>query len=177
VLITIGLALFIVISFTLVVTGPEIADWLATRFGLGSTFAAAWKILQWPVIFLLVSTGMGIIYYFAPDAEQEWAWITPGSVLAATLWLLGSLVFRVYVQNFTNYEATYGAIGGMALLLLWFYLSGLVIVIGAEMNAEIEHAAPWSASKAFAAVPGKKKKIGLAAWRAYDRLHAARPAS
>lgn len=173
ILITIGLAIFIVISFTLVVTGPEIADWLARRFGLGTTFLVAWKVFQWPLVFLLVSTGMGLIYYFAPDAEQEWAWITPGSMLAAALWLVGSIGFRIYVQNFTNYEATYGAIGGMALLLLWFYLTGLVIVIGAEMNAEIEHAAPWSGTKAFAAVPGKKKKIGLAAWREYDRLRRA----
>ena len=98
-------------------------------------------------MFALVATGIGLIYYFGPDAEQDWAWITPGSLLAATLWLAGTLGFRLYVVNFGNYDATYGTLGGIIVLLLWFYLTGLVIVIGAEMNAEIEHASPWGKEK------------------------------
>jgi membrane protein len=86
--------------------------------------------------------------------------------VATTLWLAGSLAFRYYAVNFGNYEATYGAIGGVILLLLWFYLSGLVIVIGAEMNAEIEHASPWG-KEPGEKVPGEKKRIGLAASQAY----------
>jgi membrane protein len=170
ILITIGLALLIVISFTLVVAGPEIADFLASRLGLGGAFAWTWKILQWPLVFGLVALGMGLIYYFAPDAEQLWVWITPGSLAAAALWLGGSLLFRLYAVNFGDYEASYGAIGGIILLLLWFYLSGLVIVIGAEMNAEIEHASPWGKAPGEK-VPGQKKKIGAAAARAYRERH------
>jgi membrane protein len=177
ILLTVGLSLFILVSFTLVVAGPEIADALASRLGLGGTFVAAWKILQWPVAFALVATGIGVIYNFAPDADQDWVWITPGSVLATLLWLGGSLGFRFYVINFGSYEATYGAIGGIILLLLWFNLTGLVIVVGAELNAEIDRASPWGAAPATAAA-GQRRKIGRAAareWRAHARVAASPP--
>ncbi len=89
---------------------------------------------------------------------------TPGSFIATTLWLAGSLVFRFYAVNWGHYEATYGAVGGVILLLLWFYMSGLVIVIGSEMNAEIEHSSPWGKAPGEK-VPGRKKRIGAAAAR------------
>jgi membrane protein len=168
---TIGLAIFILLAFTLVVAGPELAEQLARRFGLGDAFVWTWKFLQWPVVFALVATGIGLIYYFAPDADQDWVWITPGSLLATVLWLVGSLGFRLYVVNFGNYDAAYGTIGGIIVLMLWFYLSGFVIVVGAEMNAEIEHASPWG-KEPGEKVPGQKKKIGAAAERAY---HERRP--
>lgn len=168
---TVGLALFILVSFTLVVAGPELAEAVAGWFGLGAVFVWTWKILQWPVVFALVSTALACIYYFAPDAEQEWVWVTPGSVLATLLWLAASVGFRVYVINFGDYEASYGAIGGIILLMLWFYLSGLVIIVGAEMNAEMEHASPWG-KEPGKKVPGERRRIGLAAARAYwNRLH------
>src|SRR5687768_16633769 len=93
ILLTVGLAVFIVLAFGLIVAGPQIADLLAGNLGLGSAFTWTWKILQWPVAFALVVTGIGLIYYFAPDAEQDFTWITPGSLIAATLWLIGSLGF------------------------------------------------------------------------------------
>jgi membrane protein len=168
ILLTIGLAVFILIALTLVLAGPQLAD-AATRWvGLPAVWASAWKILQWPLVFLLVSTGVGLIYYFAPDADQDWVWVTPGSILAAFLWMIGSLGFRYYVLTFTDYEATYGTLGGIIVLLLWFYLTGLIIVIGAEMNAEIEHASPWG-KKPGEKVPGEKRRIGSAAARYYDK--------
>jgi membrane protein len=159
IVLTIVLSIFVVVAFTLIVVGPQLADFLGRHFGFSVAFVWTWKIVQWPLSFAL-------IYYFAPDAEQYWVWITPGSLVATTLWLLGSLAFRFYAVNFGNYEATYGAIGGVILLLLWFYLSGLVIVIGAEMNAELEHASPWAKAPGEK-VPGQKKKIGAAASYAY----------
>jgi membrane protein len=166
ILLTVALAVFIVVSFGLVIAGPQLADWLAAKYALGGVFVWTWKILQWPIAFALVVTGIGLIYYFAPDAEQDWVWITPGSLVATTLWLLGSLAFRYYVVNFGSYETTYGAIAGVILLLLWFYLSGLVIILGAEVSAEIEHASVWGKAPAEK-VPGHKKKLGSAAARAY----------
>lgn len=165
---TIGLAVFALAAFTLVVAGPELAEGVASRFGLGPAFAWTWKIVQWPLAFALVAFAVGLVYYFAPDAEQEWVWITPGALLATTLWLLGSLAFRFYVMNFTSYEESYGAVGGVIVLLLWFYMSGLAIIVGAEMSAEIEHASPW-AKVPGEKVPGEKKKIGLAASRAHKK--------
>jgi membrane protein len=163
---TIGVAIFILVSFALVVVGPQLAEKVAGWFGLGSAFVWAWWVLQWPVVFALVATGMGLVYYFAPDAEQDWVWLTPGSVLATILWILFSLGFRFYVTSFADYNETYGAIGGVIVLLLWFYAGGLAILIGAELNAEIEHASPYGKDPGEKA-PGVRKKIGLAAWRAW----------
>ena len=164
-----GVALFILFSFTLVLLGPTLAEHLATRFGLGAAFEWTWKIAQWPIVFALVALAIAIVYYFAPDAEQEWVYLTPGSILATLLWLAGSLGFRFYVVNFGNYEATYGTIGGIILLLLWFYISGLVIVIGAELNAEIEHASPWGKDPGEHA-KGEKKAIGARAAREFEAV-------
>ncbi len=106
------------------------------------------------------------MYYFAPDAEQDWVWLTPGSVFATTLWLVASLGFKYYVVNISDYAETYGAIGGVMVLMLWFYISGAVILFGAEMNAEIEHASPYG-KEAGEKVPGQKRLIGPAAMRAW----------
>src|SRR4051812_12823828 len=160
---TVALAVFVLLAFALIVAGPQLADFLARHVGFGPVFVWSWKILQWPISFVLVSTGFGLIYYYAPDAEQEWAWITPGAGTATVLWFVGTLLFRFYAVNFGNYQATYGTIAGIILMLLWFFLTGLVIVIGAEMNAEIEHASPWGKAPGEK-VPGQKKKIGLAAF-------------
>jgi membrane protein len=164
---TITLALLVLSSFTLIVAGPTIADHLASAFGLGPVFEWGWKILQWPLAFFLVSTAVGLVYYFAPDAEQDWVWVTPGAVFGTLLWVVISLAFKFYVANFTDYNATYGAVGGVIVLLLWFYISGLAILVGAELNAEIEHASPYGKDPGEK-VPGEKKKIGAAAARAYQ---------
>jgi membrane protein len=140
---TLALAVFIVLAFALLLVGPAFAEKVASWFYLGPTFVWTWKILQWPVVFGLVTLAIALIYYYAPDAEQKWIWITPGSVLATLLWLLTSLGFKFYVSYFGAYNATYGAIGGVIVLMLWFYVSSLAVLVGAELNAEIEHASPY----------------------------------
>jgi len=145
---TVALALFIVVSFGLVIVGPTLAERIAEWAHLGPVFEWSWKILQWPLVFLLVTSGVGLIYAFAPDVVQEWFWITPGAIVATTLWLAISLGFKFYVARFGSYNATYGVIGGVIVLMLWFYLSSLAVLIGAELNAEIEHA---SAARKIAA--------------------------
>ena len=137
---TVGVAIFILVSFALILTGPTLATELAATWGLGPVFEWTWKILQWPVIFAMVSVSIAFIYQYAPDVEQEWIWLTPGSVSATTLWLVASLGFKYYVANWGAYTETYGLLGAVMILLLWFYISGLVILVGAEMNVEIEHA-------------------------------------
>ncbi len=175
---TLALAVFIVISMVLVLVGPTLGEKVAEWFGLGAAFAWTWKIVQWPVVFALVTLALSIIYYFAPDAEQEWVWITPGSVLATALWLLVSLGFKLYVTVFATYNATYGTIGGVIVLMLWFYVSSLAVLAGAELNAEIEHASPYGKDPGEKA-PGEKKKIGLMAerdWEARKESGTFRPA-
>jgi membrane protein len=161
---TCALAVFIVTSFGLVLVGPALAEKVAQWAHLGPAFTWGWAILQWPVIFALVALGVAIIYYYAPDAVQEWVWITPGSLLATALWLLVSLAFKFYISHFTTYNATYGAIGGVIVLMLWFYLSALAVLVGAELNAEIEHASPYGKDPGEK-VAGEKKVIGAMAER------------
>jgi membrane protein len=163
---TLGVAVFILASFSLVVAGPELAESIASRFGLGAAFEWSWKILQWPLVFLLVAVAIALIYYFAPDVDQDFVFLTPGSIVATTLWLLGSLAFRFYVVNFGSYNETYGAIGGVMVLLLWLYLSALVVIVGAEMNAEIEHASEHGKAPGEKQ-PGERKVIGARAAREF----------
>ena len=164
---TVGISIFIVTAFVLVVVGPTFAEGLANRFYLGPAFEWTWKILQWPFVFALVSAGIAVVYYFAPDAEQDWVWLTPGSILATMLWLIASLGFKYYIANVGGYES-YGIIGGVMVLMLWFYLTGLVILLGAEMNAEIEHASEYGKAEGEK-VPGQKRKIGPALMRAWQQ--------
>ena len=151
---------------SLVLVGPTLAEKLGHTTGWGAPFEWTWLLLQWPLVFVLVSTGIGLIYYFGPDADQDWVWITPGAVAATVLWLFVSILFKLYVANFTDYEGSYGSVGGVIVVLLWFYVSGIAILTGAELNAEIEHASPHGKA------PGQKNAqeklvIGARAARAF----------
>jgi membrane protein len=166
IVLTIGVSVFILASFALITVGPTFAERIADWMGLGPAFEWSWKILQWPVVFALVSAAIAGVYYWGPDAEQDWVWLTPGAIAATSLWILASLGFKYYVANMGDYTETYGAIGAFMVLMVWFYISGLVILLGAEMNAEIEHASPYGKDEGEK-VPGEKRKIGPARMRAW----------
>src|SRR6266540_1426564 len=168
---TVGIAIFILASMFLIIAGPTLAERLAERLQLGPAFKWTWWVLQWPVVFALVATAIGLVYYFAPDVEQDWVWITPGSVLATVLWLAISLGLKFYYQLMPNANAAYGTIGGVMVLMLWFYCSGLALLLGAELNAEIEHASPYG-KKPGERVPGEKTVIGPRAQRLYEEKRA-----
>jgi membrane protein len=167
ILLTVGLAAFVLVALGLIMVGPTVAERLATQAGLGPAFEWTWKVLQWPLVFALVATAIAVLNYYAPDAEQDWTWVSPGAVLATVLWLLASVAFKFYLANFANYNETYGSLGGVIVLMLWFYISSLAILAGAEMNAEIEHASPYGKDPGEK-VPGQKKKLGAAAAREYE---------
>ncbi|HVG20406.1 MAG TPA: YihY/virulence factor BrkB family protein [Blastocatellia bacterium] len=139
---TVALAVLIISALTLVLYGGEIGEGIADRFGFGETFTFAWVILQWPIVLAFVLFAFALIYYFAPDLHhQKWYWITPGSIAGVTLWLLVSFCFRVYLRYFDRYSVTYGSLGAVIILMLWFYLTGAAILAGGKVNAEIENAA------------------------------------
>jgi membrane protein len=125
----------------LLVFGPKLGGAFADRFGFGPVFTSVWNALSLPLVILFVLVGIALVYYLAPDASQRWRWVTPGSTVALVLWLGMSYALRLYVTRFANYNATYGSIGGVILLTLWLYLTGLVLLLGAEVNSEIEFAA------------------------------------
>jgi membrane protein len=142
ILLTMGLSLFILLSMVLLIFGPQLGGWIAAQVGLGAAFEVTWNILRWPVIAGLLIVAMAIVYYVAPDVEQKWKWITPGSVFAVLGTIAVSLGFSFYVNNFGSYNKTYGSIGAVIVFLTWLYLTGFMILAGGEINAEIEHAAP-----------------------------------
>jgi membrane protein len=140
ILLTVGLSVFLIVSLVLLTFGPQIGGWIADQVGLGGVFQIAWNVLRWPVIVGLLIGAMALIYYLAPDVEQSWQWITPGAVVAILGWLVASLGFSYYVNHFGSYNATYGSIGAVIVLLTWMYVSGFFVLVGGEINAEIEHA-------------------------------------
>jgi membrane protein len=167
---TIGLAVFVLAALTLVLAGPTIAEYLDERMGMGSALHWTWLILQWPVALFLVATALGLVFYFGPDAEQDWVWITPGALVGAVLWLLVSLATKVYVARFTDYNAAYGSVGGVMVVLLWLYVSGIAVLVAAELNAEIEHASPQGKKPGQKTLDGRRV-IGTRA----ERMLAAQP--
>jgi membrane protein len=153
---TLGFAIFILTALVLMVFGGQLGEVVAGWVGLGEVFKIAWNVISIPVVVMLVGVGIALVYYFAPNVEQKWTWVTPGSAVALVVWLAMSAGLRYYVSNFGNYSATYGSIGGVILLMLWLYLSGVVLLLGAEVNAEIEHAAA-ARGDATAKLPGEKE--------------------
>jgi membrane protein len=129
-------------ALVLILYGGEIADKVAKSYGLSDIFTTTWNILQWPIVLFFILLSFSLIYFFAPDLkDQDWKWVTPGSLIGVGLWLLVSFLFRVYLRFFDSYSATYGSLGAVIVLMLWFYLTGLAILIGGEINSEIENAA------------------------------------
>lgn len=98
-----------------------------------------WNLLRWPLIVVLLTLSIALIYYLTPDVEQRFRLITPGTLLAVFVWLAASFGFGYYVQNFADYNATYGSLGAIIILLFYFYLSAAILLFGAELNATLEN--------------------------------------
>ncbi|MGE3176641.1 MAG: YihY/virulence factor BrkB family protein [Vicinamibacterales bacterium] len=155
---TIALAAFVVVALVMVIGGADLGTWLAEQAGFGAAFRLTLAVVAWPIAILLVIVGIDLVYYLAPNADTRWVWLTPGSVLATGLWLVASYGFKVYVETFGDYSAVYGAIGGVIVLMLWLYVSGFAMLVGAELNAEIDHALPTHDEGEQG--PRRRKKIG-----------------
>lgn len=127
-----------VVGLSIVATGPLARD-IGHELHLGHTALTVWDLAKWPVLFLLVITMFSILYYAAPNVRHPgFRWLTPGGIVAVTLWLIASAGFAVYVANFGSYNKTYGALGGVIIFLVWMWLTNLALLIGAEVNAELE---------------------------------------
>ncbi|MDX6380456.1 MAG: rane protein [Rubrobacteraceae bacterium] len=136
-LMTLGLSAIILVAVLLLVAGPPIGKGIADLFGLGPIFELVWNIVRWPVALFFMVLTVALLYYFAPDADQPFRWITPGGLIGVLLWVLASVAFRYYVSNFGSYDETYGSIGAVIVLLLYLYISSLTILFGAELNATL----------------------------------------
>ena len=139
VLYTIGIAVMLLLAAGFMTLGPQVMTWLASQIGLEQLLVVLWSWLRWPVAILLLMLAVALIYFVMPDVEQEFRFITPGPAVAVLVWLAASVGFGIYVQNFADYNATYGSIGAIIVLLLYFYITAAVLLLGAELNAVIEH--------------------------------------
>lgn len=137
---TVWFSLFTLLALVLLVFGERIGEAVASALGVGEAFTLTWNIARWPLLTILALLGITLVYHFAPAVPQRWHWVTPGSAFALTGWLLASAALRLYVRYLGNYNATYGSIGGVILLMLWLYLSSLALLIGAEINSLIRRA-------------------------------------
>lgn len=139
---TIGGALLVLVAIAAITAGGSAGFWLAEKVGIAHQYVIVWSVLRWPVTALAIMFCAALAYYVLPDVKQRFRFITPGSVIGTLIWLLGTWGFSVYASNFGSYNVTYGSIGGVIVLLTWFYISGFIFLMGGEMNAIIEHASP-----------------------------------
>jgi len=130
--------LLAVMALAVVLTGP-IAKQVGSIIGLGDTAVTVWDIAKWPVLILIVSFLFAFLYWASPNVRHpKFRWVSPGGLLAVLLWIVASAAFAFYVANFGSYNKTYGALGGVIIFLVWLWITNVVILLGAEFNAEIE---------------------------------------
>jgi membrane protein len=137
-LLTFIVLILIISAFGLVVFGGIIQDWLASVFGSSDLLLSFFSMLRWIIIICFLLLGFAVLFYFGPNVEQRFKFITPGSLLGVVVFVFATLGFRYYVANFGNYNATYGSIGAVIVLMLWLYITGLVFLVGSEVNVVLE---------------------------------------
>jgi membrane protein len=137
-LLTLLFGVLVIGAFALIVMGGVVQDWLAEFVGRHPALLTFFAVSRWVIIVGALLMSFDLIYYLAPNVQRKWTWLTPGAVFGVAVMLLTSLGFRLYITHFANYEATYGALGAMIVLMLWFFLAGLVLLVGSEINVVLE---------------------------------------
>jgi membrane protein len=137
--VTLVLVLMLAISAVAVVLTGGLAQEAGKVLGVGSGAVDVWNIAKWPVLLVIVSLMFSILYWASPNVKQPgFRWVTPGGVLAVVVWIVASLAFAFYVASFASYNKTYGALGGIIVFLVWLWISNIAVLLGAELNAELE---------------------------------------
>jgi membrane protein len=145
------------VSIALVLTGP-LVEAIAGALGVGETAVTVWSIAKWPVLVAVVVAMIAVLYYTSPNVRHlGFRWVTPGSVLALVLWGIASVGFAFYVANFGSYDKTYGTLGGVITFLVWLWITNIAVLLGAQLNAELERSRELEAG-----VPQAEREIQLA---------------
>ena len=132
------LILLTITALAVVFTGP-VAKEIGDIIGLGDTFVSVWGIAKWPILLLMVSFMISLLYWACPNVKQPgFPWVTPGGLLAVVLWLVASALFAFYVAAFSSYNKTYGSLGGVIVFLTWLWITNIIVLLGAELNSEME---------------------------------------
>ncbi len=136
---TLVVLVLVMITFVLIFLGGALSEFVFDQIGLGDTFAEVWRYVRWPAAVLATIFVYAVVYYAAPNVEiRRFQWITPGAAFGVLAWLIASALFFLYVSNLGSYEATYGAFAGAVILLVWLWLTNVVMLFGAELNAVID---------------------------------------
>jgi membrane protein len=136
---TLVVLLLVLVTFVLVFLGGGLASDVLGWFGLGETAADVWRIVRWPAALASAMLVYAVVYYAAPNVDvRRFRWITPGALFGVVTWIIASALFFLYVSNFSSYSATYGAFAGAVILLVWLWLTNVVLLFGAELNAAID---------------------------------------
>ena len=138
---TVSITLLLIAAAAFMLLGPDVTRWLAASLNINEQVVGVWRWLRWPVIVVLLLLVVALLYHVTPDVEQRFRFVSPGSLLAVAAWIGASLGFSAYVRNFADYSVFYGGLGAVIMLLLYFYISAMVLLLGAEANGVIEHAA------------------------------------
>ncbi len=136
--VTLVLLVLLVASALIVVVTGGLARHVGQLLSIGSVAIAVWDIAKWPVLAILVSLMLAILYWASPNAKQGFRWVSPGGVVAIVIWLVASGLFAIYVANFGHYNKVYGSIAAVIIFLVWMWISNVALLIGAEFNAELE---------------------------------------
>ncbi len=151
---------FALASMTIVLVGPVLGGRLADALRVGPLFVWTWRVVHWPLVFMLAVSGVAFVYTVAPDASQRWQCLIPGSCFATLVWIGATLGLRWYVASLARYQQTYGTIGTALVILLWFYVSGLAMLIGAELNSVLnERSAESSATDRHTSVAHTQSRM------------------
>jgi len=164
---TIGLAVLVIGAFVLFVFGQRIGLWIANSAGLGNTFTLVWNIVRWPAIVIFMMLALAILYWAGPAIQQTFRWISPGAIFATLLWLVATFGFSLYL-NFSDPGSAYGILGGLVVLLLFLYVSSIVLLLGCEVNAVIDKRYDPKVIRDKAAHPERQEDPEMAQRRARE---------
>ena len=140
--VTMGGGLLVLVGIAVLVAGGSAGLWAARHLYVADEYVMVIRWIRWPITAVVITLGAALSYYLLPDVQQKFKFITPGSVVGTAVWFLASWGFSVYVSHFGSYDVTYGSIGGVIVLLTWFFITGFILLMGGEINAIIEQGAP-----------------------------------
>jgi membrane protein len=153
---TFGALVFLIVALATLTLAPLVMEWI----GLPTLSVQLTKWLRWPLLFLAASFFIAVIYRYGPSRDiPKWRWITPGSALAAGLWLAASLLFSWYAEHFGSYDKTYGSLGAAIGLMTWLWISTMVILVGAKLNAETEHQTAQDSTEGASQELGRRRAV------------------
>ncbi len=157
ILLTLLVGGIVAIAFIVIVFGGKLGNVIAKQIGAGHVFTIFWNIIRWPLILAFISLALAVLYWVGPNVKQKFQWISPGAILATIVWILAIGAFGIYTSKLGSYDKTYGTLGGIIVLLLVFYISSMVVMLGAELNSELAKRYDPETIKDIATHPEKDK--------------------